>query len=71
MLLLRHRTLHPQHTVWLQVAQTFHSGIMNSTKQFSEQFKEVLAQTTQHIGQLQKVDIVIEHKAHNTSHRLL
>jgi len=36
-----------------------------------EQFKEVWAQTTQHIGQLHKVYIVLEHKSHNTSHRLL
>jgi len=44
---------------------------MNSTKQFFEQFKEVWAQTTQHIGQLLKVDKVLEHKSHNTSARLL
>ena len=44
---------------------------MNTTKLFCEQFKEVWAQTTQHIGELQQVDIVLEQKSHNTSHRLL
>jgi len=44
---------------------------MNHTKQFFEQFKKEWAQTTQHTGQMQKVDKVLEHKSHNTSHRLL
>jgi hypothetical protein len=44
---------------------------MNSNKQFFEQFKEVWAQTTQHIDQLQKVDKDLEHKSRNISHRLL
>jgi len=44
---------------------------MNTTKQFFGQFKEVWAQTTQYTGQMQKVDKVLEHKFHNSSHRLL
>jgi hypothetical protein len=44
---------------------------MNNTKLFFEKFKVVWAQTTLHIGELQKVDIFLAHKSHNTSHRLL
>ena len=44
---------------------------MNSTKEFFEQFKQVWAQATQHIGQLQKVHKFLDYKSHNTSPRLL
>ena len=40
-------------------------------QQFFEQFEQAWVQTTQHIGQLQKVDIVLEHTSRNASNRLL